>query len=182
MVYRYFFWIDGEEVEIYKNGLLYKFDGEKTYNYKSDIEGFWKKWEENSAFIPDGSQVDFVFIGKDKSVIEELKKYPETNYSWDKEGEFSFDDLKALLQDKPLKKFCVDTGEKMFFFQKHNDGYRKIAKDSSLEVIYVVGEGKIKDFNTQDDFSEEEIETSAKKSGRSTAFIKMFENNLKRWE
>lgn len=183
MTHRYFFWIDGEEVEIYKNGLLYKFDGEKRCNFKNNIERFWKKWEENSAFIPECSDVDFVFLGRDKSAIDELRNYPENNYKWSKNGEFTFADLKAVLQDKKVKKFCVDTGDNKFFFKKNSYEYTKIPKDSKLEIIYLVGNCLKTDFILKEDSDiEEEVSMVKSNIGEKSAFVKLFENKMKEYK
>lgn len=141
-VHRYFFWIEDSDIEVYKNGKVVPYKGEKKVNYSTGIENFFITWEDNSAYI-DGDLVDFTFIGKKRENLEKFMKFCE-KFSTDMSTKFVFDDLKSVINDKNLKKFCVEVGEKQYFLQKTEFNYNRISKNTELEKIYIYGKN-IKD-------------------------------------
>lgn len=93
-IHKYFFWIEDNFIEIYKDGKLEKYDGEeKTYINK--LDEFWKKWEKNSKIILSRDKVNFTFLIDEKidrrSLFESIEKY-QKDFSY----EFSSEDLKKF--------------------------------------------------------------------------------------
>ena len=135
---RYFFWLENGYIEIYDNGQLQRYGGEKQCCYRDDIEGFWKRWEDNSAFVENGS-VDFIFAGEDADEVERVRDYCEERYNFSSEEPFTFEELETVISDKELDEFCIDTGKDLFYMQRIGDDYEKIPDKKGLKKIYVAG-------------------------------------------
>ena len=76
-VHRYFFWIEDNVIEIYKNGNLEKYEGEERL-YVDKFETFWEKWKKNSKIIASRDAIDFTFLVDKKvnkdDLIESINK------------------------------------------------------------------------------------------------------------
>lgn len=155
-VYRYFFWIEDNEIEIYKNGKSVLYKGEKNIDYSQGMEKFFELWEDNSAYIT-GEPVDFTFVGKKKENLEKFIEYCE-KFPVDISKQFTFENLKSVIDDKILKKFCIEVGDRQYFLQKTEYNYNKIPRDINLEKIYICGKN-IKENLLSEDNSEMEIQT-----------------------
>ena len=89
-IHRYFFWIEDNFIEIYKNGNLEKYEGEEKL-YIDNFETFWEKWKKNSKIIASRDAIDFTFL-IDKKVdkdgllkdLDIYKKENEINFSMSK--------------------------------------------------------------------------------------------------
>lgn len=182
MTHKYFFWIENDSIEIYKNGKIQKYKGEEKFALSNGIENFWETWKENSAFISD-DMVCFAFLGKDKSIIENIKKYCE-DFKINENESFTFGDLKLVLSNKKLNKFSLSFNEKEFYYQKTEYSYNKIPREADLEKIYVVGNISIKDIllSEQIDVQTEEYETSKniKNKSKVVSFFESKMNNYKK--
>ena len=60
-IHRYFFWIEDNFIEIYKNGNLEKYEGEEKL-YIDNFKTFWEKWKKNSKIIASRDAIDFTFL------------------------------------------------------------------------------------------------------------------------
>lgn len=168
-VHRYFFWIEDEELEIYKNRKLIQYKGEKKYNYTNGIESFFEVWKENSAY-EDGDKIDFVFIGMNQEKIGEFLSFCK-RFPLEKDGEFCFEDLKSILDEKKLKRFSVEVGNNEYYFEKTEFNYNKISKDDNLEKIYILGEN-IKDKLFFNELGTMEIEKKSKNESELASFFR----------
>ena len=103
-IHRYFFWIEDNFIEIYKDGKLERYDGEDR-TYIDNLENFWKKWESNSRIMLSDEKIDFTFLVDEKTdrenLLNSIEKY---NYEIDLSPEFSSEDLKKILDIKNIKK------------------------------------------------------------------------------
>lgn len=155
-IYRYFFWIEDNELEVYKNGKIVLYKGERKVDYSQGIDSFFELWKENSAYIPE-ALTDFIFIGKKKENLEKFTEYCE-KFPFDTSKQFTFENLKSVIDDKNLKKFCIEVGDKQYFLQKTEYNYNRIPRDIDLEKIYVYGKN-IKENLLSEDNSDMEIQT-----------------------
>ena len=100
-VHRYFFWIEDNFIEIYKNGNLEKYEGEERL-YIDNFKTFWEKWKKNSKIIASRDAIDFTFLVDKKvnkdDLIENLDIYKKET-----EVNFSSEDLQKLLDIKDFK-------------------------------------------------------------------------------
>lgn len=155
-VYRYFFWVEDNEIEIYKNGKSVLYRGEKNIDYSQGVEKFFELWEDNSAYIT-GEPIDFTFVGKKKENLEKFIEYCE-KFPVDISKKFTFENLRSVIDDKILKNFCIEVGDKQYFLQKTEYNYNRIPRDINLEKIYIYGKS-IKENLLFEDNSEMEIQT-----------------------
>lgn len=137
-IYRYFFWIEETEVEVYKNGKLIPYRAEKKADYSKGLDNFFELWKDTASYI-DGESVDFTFIGKNKEYLERFAEFCE-QFPYSSNTEFTFENLKSVIDDKELGKFCIEAGESQYFLQKTEFNYNRIPKNTSLEKIYILGE------------------------------------------
>lgn len=100
-IHRYFFWIEDNFIEIYKNGKLEKYEGEEKL-YIDNFETFWKKWEKNSKIITSRDAIDFTFLVDKKVDKDNLLKNLDI-YKKETEMNFSSEDLKKILDYKDFK-------------------------------------------------------------------------------
>ena len=169
MIHRYFFWIEDKELELYdKNGKSVKYKGEKKIDYSNSINDFFESWKNISGY-DDEDFVDFTFIGEKKKNIQDFINYCEI-FSSDSNKEFTFEDLKSILDDKNLKKFCVETESNQYFLQKTEFNYNKIPKDLSLKKIYVFGKN-IKENLFSKDMLNIEIQTKTSSKSEMASFF-----------
>lgn len=168
-VHRYFFWIEDTNIEVYKNGKAVPYRGEKKVDYSNGIKNFFVTWEDNSAYI-DGNLVDFIFIGKRKENLEKFIKFCE-KYPADTSTQFTFENLKSVIDDKDLKKFCVEVGEKQYFLQKTEFNYNRIPKNTELEKIYIYGKN-IKENLLSDGIEDMEIQTKDTNESKMASFFR----------
>ena len=77
-IHRYFFWIQDNFIEIYKEGKIERYDGEDRI-YINNLEDFWKKWEKNSKIILSRDKVDFTFLIDERinreNLLKSIEKY-----------------------------------------------------------------------------------------------------------
>ena len=168
-VHRYFFWIEDTNIEVYKNGKVVPYRGEKKVDYSNGIKNFFVTWEDNSAYI-DGNLVDFTFIGKRKENLEKFIKFCE-KYPADTSTQFTFENLKSVIDDKDLKKFCVEVGEKQYFLQKTEFNYNRIPKNTELEKIYIYGKN-IKENLLSDGIEDMNIQTKDTNESKMASFFR----------
>lgn len=169
-IHRYFFWIEDNEIEIYKNGKQVLYRGEKRIDYSTGIANFFDTWKENSAYI-DGDFVDFIFIGSEK---EELEKFVEfcKDFIYAPDIKFTFEDLKNILDNKKnLKKFCLNIEKKEYFLQKTEFNYNRIPKNKDLTKIYVYGDNIEENFLSEG-ITDLEIEIKNTTESKMAAFFK----------
>jgi len=100
-IHRYFFWIEDNFIEIYKNGNLEKYEGEEKL-YIDNFETFWEKWKKNSKIIASRDAIDFTFLIDKKVNKGDLLKSLVT-YKKENEINFSSEDLKKILDIKDFK-------------------------------------------------------------------------------
>ena len=124
-IHRYFFWIQDNFIEIYKEGKIERYDGEDRI-YINNLEDFWKKWEKNSKIILSRDKVDFTFLIDERINRENLLKSIE-KYTKDFSSEFSSEDLKKILDIKNIKKV-------IFNFNKEEVG-NNINEDILKEIL-----------------------------------------------
>lgn len=136
---RYFFWIEENQLELYNNGKLEKYNGEKFTDISLGVKKFFEIWKENSAYIDERDYVDFIFIGENKEKLEKFRSFAEV-FEYKSEKKFDFKELKNIIQEKNLGKFCLNINdEKEYFLQKTEFKYNKILKSNDLKTIYVFG-------------------------------------------
>lgn len=142
-IHRYFFWIEDNFIEIYKDGKLERYDGEeKTYINK--LDEFWKKWEKNSKIILSRDKVNFTFLIDEKtnreSLFESIEKY-QKDFSY----EFSSEDLKKVLDNKNIKKVIFNFNKQEISIAKTLEKYVEIESDDDLIKIFILGNNINKD-------------------------------------
>lgn len=168
-IHRYFFWVDDNEIEVYKNGKSVLYRGEKNIDYSQGIEKFFEMWEDNSAYIT-GEPVDFTFVGKKKENLEKFVEFCE-KFPTDMNVQFTFENLKSVIDDKDLKKFCIEVEDKQYFLQKTEYNYSKVPKDIDLEKIYVCGKN-IKENLLSEGSSDMEIQTKNTTESEMASFFR----------
>lgn len=167
-IHRYFFWIEDSEIEVYKNGKSVLYRGEKKIDYSQGIEEFFENWKENSAYIS-GEEIDFTFIGKKEENLEKFKEFCE-KFPANMNTPFTFENLKQVINEKELKKFCVKVGEKEYCLQKTEFNYNRITKNMNLEKIYILGNNIQENFLSEG-VSDMEVQTkNIKESGMASFF------------
>ena len=142
-IHKYFFWIEDNFIEIYKDGKLEKYDGEeKTYINK--LDEFWKKWEKNSKIILSRDKVNFTFLIDEKidrgSLFESIKKY-QKDFSY----EFSSEDLKKILDIKNIEKVIFNFNKEEVAIAKTIEKYVETEFDEELIKIFLLGNNINKD-------------------------------------
>lgn len=142
-IHKYFFWIEDNFIEIYKDGKLEKYDGEeKTYINK--LDEFWKKWEKNSKIILSRDKVNFTFLIDEKidrgSLFESIEKYQK-----DFSCEFSSEDLKKVLDNKNIKKVIFNFNKQEISIAKTLEKYVETESDDDLIKIFILGNNINKD-------------------------------------
>ncbi len=142
-IHRYFFWIEDNFIEIYKDGKLERYDGEeKTYINK--LDEFWKKWEKNSKIILSRDKVNFTFLIDEKtnreSLFESIEKY-QKDFSY----EFSSEDLKKVLDNKNIKKVIFNFNKQEISIAKTLEKYVEIESDDDLIKMFILGNNINKD-------------------------------------
>lgn len=175
MVSKYFFWIEDGNVEIYKDGKLEKFSGEESYSYIEDIQGFWKKWEENAGFIPGKHSVNFTFIGPVQKEIEEFESYPKKNYLFSKEEDVSFEDVKIVFERRDKERFLIKANEKIVCMERCWNNYNRIPKTKDCLEIYVIGDNVNDNFFDSENMSLDTVDRSRKRG----KFVTFCEKKIK---
>ena len=142
-IHRYFFWIEDNFIEIYKDGKLERYYGEeKTYINK--LDEFWKKWEKNSKIILSRDKVNFTFLIDEKtnreSLFESIEKY-QKDFSY----EFSSEDLKKVLDNKNIKKVIFNFNKQEISIAKTLEKYVEIESDDDLIKMFILGNNINKD-------------------------------------
>lgn len=138
-IHRYFFWIDGNEIEIYRNGDLQRYEGSKVYEIEENFLEFWEEWEKRTSFLEEDF-VDFTFIGKNEEKIKKMKDSIPQKYSLTAQCYFQFDDLKKVLQDKNLSNFLVKIGKEEYSLKKGEYEYFRSPRKEQEDIIFIVGE------------------------------------------
>lgn len=172
-VHRYFFWIEETEVEVYRNGKIVPFKAEKKVNYSTGLKKFFELWEDTASYI-EGQSVDFIFIGKNKEYLETFAEFCE-KFPYDMSTEFNFENLKSVIDDKKLDKFCIETEEEQYFLQKTEFNYNRIPKNTSLEKIYILGKNVKKNLFSEN-MLDMEIQT---KNTNESSMASFFRKKLK---
>lgn len=179
--HKYFFWIEDDSIEVYKNGKIQKYKGEEKFSISNGIEIFWETWKENSAFISD-DLIYFIFLGKDKAKIERIKKYCEDFKKSEKET-FNFEDLKKILNNKKIGKFVLNLDDEELFFIKTEYGYNKIPREDNLEKIYIAGDNITKNsFSTEEIYSQNEENNSDHQNKKQSKLISLFESKMNNYK
>ena len=125
-IHRYFFWIEDNFIEIYKNGNLEKYEGEEKL-YIDNFENFWEKWKKNSKIIASRDAIDFTFLIDKKVNKDDLLKGLD-NYKKEKEEDFFY------VWRNYIKKNYIDF-EIDFFVKNENNTYEKI-KEIQRQYIH----------------------------------------------
>ena len=110
-IHRYFFWIEDNFIEIYKNGKLEKYEGEERL-YIDDFETFWEKWKKNSKIITSRDAIDFTFLIDKKVDRNELLRHLDI-YRNLKKTIFVFNEQKKVLTKSNGKYFESEFDEKL---------------------------------------------------------------------
>lgn len=168
-IYRYFFWVEETEIEVYKNGKLIPYRAEKKANYSKGLDVFFDLWKDTASYI-DGEAVDFTFIGKNKKILEKFIEFCN-QFPYNSNTQFTFENLKSVIDDKDLKKFCVEVGEKQYFLQKTEFNYNRIPKNTELEKIYIYGKN-IKENLLSDGIEDMEIQTKDTNESKMASFFR----------
>lgn len=180
-IHKYFFWIEDDSIETYKDGKIQKYKGEKKFSISNGIKIFWEIWKENSAFISDDLTY-FIFLGKDNVEIKKIKKYCE-DLKKSEEEIFTFEDLKKILNNKKIGKFVLNLGDEELFFIKTEYGYNKIPREDNLEKIYIVGDNITKNsFLTEEIYSQNEENNSDDQNKKQSKLVSFFENKMNNYK
>ena len=160
-IHRYFFWIQDNFIEIYKEGKIERYDGEDRI-YINNLEDFWKKWEKNSKIILSRDKVDFTFLIDERINRENLLKSIE-KYTKDFSSEFSSEDLKKILDIKNIKKVIFNFNKEEVAIAKTIEKYVETEFDEELIKIFLLGNNINEDIlkeilNQRVEEKEEEIE------------------------
>ena len=142
-IHRYFFWIQDNFIEIYKEGKIERYDGEDRI-YINNLEDFWKKWEKNSKIILSRDKVDFTFLIDERINRENLLKSIE-KYTKDFSSEFSSEDLKKILDIKNIKKVIFNFNKEEVAIAKTIEKYVETEFDEELIKIFLLGNNKNED-------------------------------------
>ena len=137
-IHRYFFWVEDNFIEIYKNGKLEKYEGEERL-YIDDFETFWEKWKKNSKIITSRDAIDFTFLIDKKVDRNELLRHLDI-YNKKSEINFSSEDLKKILDYRNLKKIIFVFNEQKKVLTKSNGKYFESEFDEELPEIILFGD------------------------------------------
>lgn len=138
-IHRYFFWIEDNFIEIYKEGKLERYDGEDR-TYINNLDDFWKKWESNSRIILSSEKIDFTFLIDEKTDRENLLNSIEKYTSkMDFSSEFSSEDLKKILDSKNIKKARFNYNDEEITIVKTEDKYMETEFVDDSTKIFILG-------------------------------------------
>lgn len=172
-IHRYFFWIEDNFIEIYKDGKLERYDGEDR-TYINNLENFWKKWESNSRIMLSDEKIDFTFLVDEKTdrenLLNSIEKY---SYEIDLSSEFSSEDLKKILDIKNIKKVIFNYNNEEIAIAKTEEKYIKAELDDDLIKISILGNNVNVDILKE--ISNQRVEKKEKKeykTGRLSSFFR----------
>ena len=137
-IHRYFFWIEDNFIEIYKNGNLEKYEGEEKL-YIDDFKTFWEKWKKNSKIIASRDAIDFTFFIDKKVNRNDLLKDLDI-YKRESEISFSSEDLKKILDFKDFKTIVFIFNEQKKVLTKTKGKYLESEFEENLPEIALFGE------------------------------------------
>ena len=137
-IHRYFFWIENNFIEIYKNGNLEKYEGEEKL-YINNFETFWEKWKKNSKIILSRDAIDFTFLIDKKVNKDDLLKGLDI-YKKEKEINFSSEDLKNLLNVKDFKTIVFEFNNQKKVLTKTKGRYVESEFEEDLPEITLFGD------------------------------------------
>lgn len=137
-IHRYFFWIEDNFIEIYKNGNLEKYEGEEKL-YIDDFKTFWEKWKKNSKIIASRDAIDFTFFIDKKVNRDDLLKDLDI-YKKESEISFSSEDLKKILDFKDFKTIVFIFNEQKKVLTKTKGKYLESEFEEDLPEIALFGE------------------------------------------
>ncbi|MEX6493762.1 hypothetical protein [Fusobacterium animalis] len=137
-IHRYFFWIEDNFIEIYKNGNLEKYEGEEKL-YIDDFKTFWEKWKKNSKIIASRDAIDFTFFIDKKVNRNDLLKDLDI-YKRESEISFSSEDLKKILDCKEFKTITFVFNEQKKVLTKTKGKYLENEFEENLPEIALFGE------------------------------------------
>ena len=123
-IHRYFFWIEDNFIEIYKEGKLERYDGEDR-TYINNLDDFWKKWESNSRIILSS-----------ENLLNSIEKYTS---KMDFSSEFSSEDLKKILDSKNIKKARFNYNDEEITIVKTEDKYMETEFVDDSTKIFILG-------------------------------------------
>ena len=137
-IHRYFFWIEDNFIEIYKNGNLEKYEGEEKL-YINNFKTFWEKWKKNSKIKASRDAIDFTFLIDKKvdkdGLLKDLDIYKKEN-----EINFSFEDLKKILDVKDFKTIVFEFNNQKKVITKAKGRYIESELEEDLPEITLFGE------------------------------------------
>ena len=172
-IHRYFFWIEDNFIEIYKDGKLERYDGEDR-TYINNLENFWKKWESNSRIMLSDEKIDFTFLVDEKTdrenLLNSIEKY---NYEIDLSPEFSSEDLKKILDIKNIKKVIFNYNNEEITIAKTEEKYMETEFEDELTKIFILGNNINEDILKE--ISNQRVEKKEKKDyklGRLGSYFK----------
>jgi hypothetical protein len=172
-IHRYFFWIEDNFIEIYKDGKLERYDGEDR-TYVKKLDDFWKKWESNSKIILSDEKIDFTFLIDEKidkeNLFNSIEKYATKR---DLSSEFSSEDLKKILDSKNIKKVRFKYNDEELTIVKTEEKYIKAELDDDLIKISILGNNVNVDILKE--ISNQRVEKKEKKeykTGRLSSFFR----------
>ena len=137
-IHRYFFWIEDNFVEIYKNGNLEKYEGEEKL-YVDKFETFWEKWKKNSKIIASRDAIDFTFLIDNKVNKDDLLKGLD-GYKKESEINFSSEDLKKILDAKNFKTIVFEFNDQKKVLTKTKGKYVESEFEENLPEITLFGD------------------------------------------
>lgn len=137
-IHRYFFWIENNFIEIYKNGNLEKYEGEEKL-YINNFETFWEKWKKNSKIILSYDAIDFTFLIDNKVNKDDLLKGLD-GYKKESEINFSFEDLKKILDAKNFKTIVFEFNDQKKVLTKTKGKYVESEFEENLPEITLFGD------------------------------------------
>ena len=137
-IHRYFFWIEDNFIEIYKNGNLEKYEGEERL-YINNFESFWEKWRKNSKVIASRDAIDFIFLIDKKVNKDDLLKGLNI-YKKESEINFSSEDLKNILDIKDFKTIVFEFNNQKKAITKTKGRYVESEFEESLPEITLFGD------------------------------------------
>ena len=137
-IHRYFFWIEDNFIEIYKNGNLEKYEGEEKL-YIDDFKTFWEKWKKNSKIIASRDAIDFTFFIDKKVNRDDLLKDLDI-YKKESEINFSSEDLKKILDCKDFKTIAFIFNEQKKVLTKSKGKYLESEFEEDLPEITLFGD------------------------------------------
>ena len=137
-IHRYFFWIEDNFIEIYKNGNLEKYEGEEKL-YIDDFKTFWEKWKKNSKIIASRDAIDFTFLVDKKVNKGDLLKNLDI-YKKETEMNFSSEDLKKILDIKNIEKVIFNFNKEEVAIAKTIEKYVESEYEEDLPEILLFGE------------------------------------------